>query len=53
MTNNKYHRNTSKMLSFNRNVVHHHENTLKGLSLFKDPLFQGGNGFIDIFSIKR
>ncbi|MCL2064098.1 MAG: hypothetical protein FWG98_06960 [Candidatus Cloacimonetes bacterium] len=36
----KYHRNTSKMLSFNRNLIHHHENTLKGLSLFRDPPFQ-------------
>ena len=33
MINNKYIRNTSKMLSFNRNGNHHHGNTLKGLSL--------------------
>ena len=32
MDNDKHLINTSKMLSFNRNRVHHHEDTLKGLS---------------------
>ena len=40
MLNQKYLRNTSKMLSFNRNGKHHHDNTLKGLSFASHILIE-------------